>query len=232
MSRTEKKEYQGEKKKKSRLAYWLVADLLIGLAFVSALLYKPPGYQPLATSIDPNRPQPVHRYLTHLSSKLYNGMQTREPFVIDLLEVGINESILQARWPMESEGITFAAPQVSMTPEGITVVGMASYEGVDLAIRIEGVPRLTQEGQLNLHIAAVRIGALNVTLLARMLARRMVQAELAWFTHEPEDARTQIARSFLEDRPFDPLFEWEDKQVRLTHLVLEKGRVRLTLAPE
>ena len=231
MNRTEKTTNRG-KKKKSRLVYWLVADVVFGLAFVSLLLYKPSGYRPIATAMDPNQPQPVHRYLTHLSSQLYNGMQAREPFVIDLLERGVNASILQARWPMESEGITFEAPKVSMTPEGITVLGMASYEGVDLAIRIEGVPRLTQEGQLNLHIAAVRIGALNVTLLARMLARRMVQAELAWFTHEPEDARTQIARSFLEDRPFDPLFEWEDKQVRLTHLVLEKGRVRLTLAPE
>ena len=230
MSRTEKTRYQGKKKKKSRLVYWLVADLVFGLAFVSLLLYKPSGYQPIATSMDPN--QPVHRYLTHLSSELYNGMQTREPFVIDLLEGGINESILQARWPMESEGITFEAPRVSMTPEGVTVVGMASYEGIDLAIRLEGVPTLTQKGRLNLHVAAVRIGALNVTLLARMVARKMVQAKFAWFTNEPQDTRTQITRSFLEDRPFDPLFAWEDRQVRLTHLVLAQGRVQLTLASD
>ena len=232
MNRTEKTKHQGKKRKKSRLVYWLAADLVVGLTFVSLLLYKPSGYQPIATSTDPRHPQQVHRYLTHLSSELYNGMQTRKPFRIDLLEVGINESILQAHWPLESEGVTFAAPQVSVKPEGVTVLGTASYEGVDLAIRIEGVPTLTQEGRLTLHIAAVRIGALNVTLLARMVAQKMVQAEFAWFTNEPKDIRTQITRSFLEDRPFDPLFAWEDRQVRLTRLVLEKGRVQLTLTPD
>jgi len=227
-----KKTKDEKKRKKSRLVYWLIADLLFALGFLGLLLYKPPGYAPVATAHDPHAPQQIHRYLTHLSSELYNGMQSRKPFVIDLLDSGINASILQARWPMESEGFTFAAPKVTMTPTEISVVGMATYEGVDLAIRIEGVPTLSQEGQLKLHIAAVRLGALNVTPLARLVVKKMVEAELDWFTQSPQDIRTQIARSFLEDRPFEPLFEWEDRQVRLTQLVSKKGRVRLTLAPE
>ncbi len=220
------------KKKKSRrkLIYWLCADLLFAVALVVLLLYKPAGYNPVIPTVDSNEPQEVHGYLTHLSSEVYNGIQTKKPFNLEIVEEGINQAIAQAKWPMESEGITFAAPKTSFTTEGISLIGTAVVEGVNLAITIEGQPILDEQGQLTLHIKGVHIGAMNITLLAKMIAKHMYNEKLAWAFAE-SDVRAQIACSFLEDQPFDPVFDFDDKYIRLTDMTLEKGKTRLTLVP-
>lgn len=220
-----------KKKSKRKLLYWLCADLLFAIALVVLLLYKPAGYNPVIPTVDSNEPQEVHGYLTHLSSEVYNGIQTKKPFDLEIVEEGINQAISQAKWPMESEGIIFAAPKASFTTEGISLIGTATVEGINLAITIEGQPTLSEQGQLNLHIKAIRIGAMNITLVAKMIAKHMYNEKFAWVFTDSTDVRGHIATSFLEDKPFDPVFDYDDKYIRLTGMTLEKGRTRLTLVP-
>jgi len=110
-------------------------------------------------------------------------------------------------------------------------------KGVDLVITVVGEPRLNEEGLLNLHVAKVKIGAMNITPLARMIAKRMYAQRLATVPIDTEDLGAKIAGSLLNDEPFEPvfdiadIFENEKKKLRIEKITIQQEKLILRLVP-
>ena len=222
------------KKRKFKKRYWLLIDLAIAIVIFALLLHKPARYKPPEYTDD----KLVSPYLTNiLGPAIHNGAQRDEPFELVVTQKGINEIITWSKWPKESEGVRFSAPVVFFVPERIELMGTANMKGVDLVISIVAEPRLNEEGLLDLHVAKVKIGAMNITPLARMIAKRMYAQRLATVPIDTEDLGAKIAGSLLNDEPFEPvfdiadIFENENKELRIEKITIQQEKLILRLAP-
>jgi hypothetical protein len=223
------------KRKKSRrrkLLYWLLIDVVIAAIVFGLLFYKPSRYNPVvstATGADSDR---VHPYLhRELGSKFYNGAQSQRPFEMIVLDKGLNEAIAQVRWPQEAEGIAFSAPAVLFVPGRIVLMGTANIEGAEFVVTIELEPRMNGQKLLNLNVAKVKIGAMNITPLAKMIAKKMYQERLETEPVDTQDWRAKIAASLLNGEAFEPIFPAEDKRVRLKSFNITQGKLIAQLIP-
>ncbi len=222
------------KKRKFKKRYWLLIDLAVAIVIFALLLCRPGRYKPPEYTDD----KLVSPYLTNiLGPAIHNGAQREEPFELVVTQNGINEIIAWSKWPKESEGIRFSAPVVFFAPESIEVMGAANMKGVDLVISIVAKPRLDEEGLLNLRVAKVKIGAMNITPLARMIAKRMYAQRLATVPIDTEDLGAKIAGSLLNDEPFEPvfdiaeIFENENKKLRIEKITIQEEKLILRLVP-
>jgi len=227
-------EKKAEKKKKRlrRLAIWLSLDACFALTIILLILHKPAGYEPIEPNQSASESGHINRYLTYLSSELYNGAQAGQPFAVEVVEDGINQAIAASDWPKASEGILFSAPKVSMHANGITMMCLATVEGVDLVVTVAAVPALLEDGRLNLHIDSVKVGALLITPVAKYTAREIYDRQIGWLFEGTDDLAARVADSLLDDRPFEPVFDIEDKKIRLVDLGFEAGKIQLTFQPE
>lgn len=218
-----------KKARYKKIVCWLLVDLAVAMVIFALLLYKPSRYEPLGVGPVGHKKGQVHRYLTYLASELYNGAQSDEPFELMVIENGINETI--ARWSAESEGIRFSAPAVLFVPESVVLMGTADIKGAEFVVTIVLEPKIDEKELLNLQVAKVKVGAMNITPLARMIAKRMYQQQIATIPIDTEDLRAQIAGSLLNDEPFEPVFLVEDKKVRLENVAIRHGKLILRFVP-
>ena len=192
------------------------------------LLYKPTHYDP--PDFAPTKE--VSPYLTHeLSPQFYNGAQRGEPFDLVVLQKGINDIVARSKWPREFDGIRFSAPAVLFVPDRIVLMGTVNIKGVEFVVTIVAKPRVDDQGLLNLRVAKVKVGAMNITLLARVMAKTMYQQRLSTTPLNAQDLRAKIAASILDDEPFEPVFEVEDKKVRVKKINIKQEKLILRLAP-
>jgi len=222
------------KKRKFKKRYWLLIDLAVAIVIFALLLCRPGRYKPPEYTDD----KLVSPYLTNiLGPAIHNGAQREEPFELVVTQNGINEIIAWSKWPKESKGIRFSAPVVFFVPGRIELMGTANMKGVDLVISIVAKPRLDEEGLLNLRVAKVKIGAMNITPLARMIAKRMYAQRLAMVPIDTEDLGAKIAGSLLNDEPFEPvfdiayIFENENKKLRIEKITITQEKLVLRLVP-
>jgi hypothetical protein len=223
------------KKKKPRwkkLLRWLIVDLLVAAIFVLLLLYKPGQYHPIiAAMMDPNG-QRVHPYLAReLMPQFNNGIQARRPFRMKIVDKTLNEVIAQYKWPQEAAGVSILSPEVLFEPDRIILMGTANVEGADLIVTVELQPQFNEQGLLNLKVEKVKIGAMNITPLARMIGRRRYDERVEAGGFDPEDLRSQIAASLLSGRPFDPVIEYDRKKVRLKSAEVSQGQLDVEFVP-
>lgn len=231
---------ENRKKAKSGKRYLL----LIGLttAFIISvlllcgflLLYKPAGYAPPVIVDD----KQVSPYLTHeLLPQLYNGAQRQEPFDLVVTQKGINEIIARLKWPRRADGIRFSAPEVFFVPDRIVLMGAAIAGGVEFIATIVSEPQLDKKGLLNLRVAKVKVGAVNITPFAKAIARRMYAQRLAEADISAEDLQAKVTASLLDDEPFEPvfnikdIFEDEDKKLRVKKITIGKEKLIVRLTP-
>lgn len=222
-----------EKKKKSKrkkLIIWLLIDILVAAIVISLLLHKPARYSPFVPNdADPDR---VHPYLSHdLMPQLYNGAQSQRPFEFVVSDQLLNEAIAQAKWPQHAEGVTFDTPQVLFFPDRVVLMGTVDAKGVEPVVTIEVAPHLDEEGLLSLDIRKVKVGAMNITWPAKVVARKMYQERLETVPVDTEDIRTKIAAALLNEEAFEPVFKIEDKWVRMENLTLVEGRLTIRFVP-
>ena len=221
-----------QKKRKFKKRYWLLIDLAIVVVISALLLHKPAHYNADNTSGAGENNRQVSTYLTHqLSPQFYNGVQRGEPFELVITESGINDIIRRSGWPKESGGVWFRAPEVLFAVDEIVLRATANIKGVEFVVTFIINPSLDRSGRLNLQITKVKVGAMNITFLAKTVARRMYQQQLAGSEAGKEDIRAKIAASLLNDEPFEPVFSIEDKKVRAEKITLEKDRLTIHLVP-
>jgi hypothetical protein len=219
-------------KKRYKLLLWLTGFVMVTGTLMALLLYKPAGYEPVNMDAQSEEDSSEgNRYLTYLYSQMHNNAQKRDTFEIDVLEDGVNQAIASANWPQRSDSIVFAQPKAEFDANGITVTGTANVEGIDLVVTIHGLLQMLEDGQLNVHIRTVKVGAMNVTGLAKYFAKQMYKERFGMLYVESTDPRVLIAASLLEDKPFDPFFEVNDKGVRLIQTTMAQDLVRLKFDP-
>lgn len=219
-----------KKKKYKKLLCWLAVDLTVAVVIFALLLYKPGRYNP-TDAADYNHKQ-VSPYLTHeLMPQLYNGAQLGEPFEVVITQKGINEIVARYTWPVESEGVMFYAPAVLFVTSGVVFMGTADIKGVQFIVTIELEPKIDEDKLLNLQITKVKVGAMNITPLAKMIAKKMYAQRLDTAPADTGDWRTKIAASLFNDEPFDPIFDVEDKKVRVDKITVENEKLISHLVP-
>ena len=208
-----------------------MADLFVAAVIFALLLHTPGLYKPAAISPANYKKGQVHPYLTHLSSEIYNGAQRGKPFELVVTQKEINEIITWSKWPKESEGIMLSAPVVLFVPGSIILMGKAYIKSVEVVVTIVLEPKVNEKGLLSLQVAKVKIGAMNITPLAKMVAKRMYAQRLATAPIDTEALQTKIAGSLLNDEPFEPVIKVEGKKVRVEKITIAEEKSILHLVP-
>ncbi len=220
------KNLKKKKKKKFKRIYWLLIDLVIMAVVIILLLYKPTRYKGLDVSSTSLEQGQVHPYLTHdLSPQLHNGLQSGAPFDFVVKQVPMNEVISWSDWPKQAEGTNFSLPELFFEPGRIILMGTATTGGVDFIVTIAVEPELSREGLLNLRVATVKIGAMNITPLARLIAKKMYAERMSTTYVDMNSIAAKIAASLLDDRAFEPVFNIEGRKVRLEKFTIEKQKL-------
>ena len=221
-----------KKARRRKLRYWLIIDFTVAFVVIALLLYKPGHYNPTNSNPGISEDNEVSPYLTRLSSEIYNATQIGDPFEITITQEAINDIITQANWPIESEGILLYAPAALFIPEMIVLMGTADFKGVELIITIELSPQIDGEGLINLNVEKVKIGAMNITPLAKITAKKMYAHRLATVPIDRYSLQTQIAASLLNNEPFNPVFKIDHKKIRLNKIIIEDEKLTAYLTPE
>jgi len=217
---------KGGKKKRYRRLYWLSAELVLLVVVLFLLLHKPGSYNP-AEPINDNQ---VSTYLTHeLLADFYNNVQLDEPFDLIVEQAGITDIIARSKWPRESDGVVFGTPAVVFERGRIIVMGVITLKGIDFIITAVLAPRLDEGNLLHLDVDALKVGAMNVTFIAKVLARRMYERRAAGF--DGQDWRAKAAAALLGNKPIDPILDVEDKKIRIKKVHIVAGRLIIGFVP-
>ncbi len=215
-----------------KLAIWLLVDLAVAAIIFALLLYRPGRYKPADLDSGNYQRGQVSPYLTHdLGPALNKGVQYREPFELTITQKGLNDIISRGNWPMESEGVLLYAPAAIFIPGTVVLMGTADVKGVEFIITIELEPKIDEQRLLNLEVSKVKVGAMNITPLAKMMAKRMYAQRLSAIPIDTEAVQTKIAASLLTDEPFEPVFKVDDKKVRIEKIAVAKEKLLLRLVP-
>lgn len=217
-------------KKKKR--YWLLIlsaiIIIVAILTIYLLSYKPADFtnpQPIVT-------KEVSPYLTHvLSPRFYNGIQLGDPFDLPITQKGINDIIARSDWPKTADIAKFLTPKVFFTPDSITLMGTVILNHMELVVTISGKPYLDEDGLLHLPVTAVKVGALNVTFIAKIIAETMYAKRIAAGNIDNEQLTPRIAAAILNSRPFDPTFEVNAKKARAKKITITKELIIISLAP-
>ncbi|MCK4249943.1 hypothetical protein KAX97_00735, partial [candidate division WOR-3 bacterium] len=102
---------------------------------------------------------------------------------------------------------------------------------VEFIITVAGRPVINENGLLNLHITKVKVGAVPVTVIARIVARKMYAKHLGEIEVDMDNLRANVLASLLSDEPFEPIFNVEDKKVKIIKVDVEKGELGIGFEP-
>ena len=224
-------------KKKSRLkklACWLLVDLAVAVVVIALLLHRPGRYDPVDYDSGSKQRGQVSTYLTHeLSTQLYNGAQLGEPFELVVTQKGTNEIVAGWGWPKVSEEVMLYAPAVLFVPGAIVLMGTANIKGVELVVTIVLQPKIDEQGLLNLQVEKIKIGAMNITPLAKMMAKKMYAEQLAAMPVDidTESWQAKITASLLDDKPFEPVFKVDDRKVRIEKITIHEEKLIARMVP-
>lgn len=212
--------------KKVLFSLTVTAAVLIITAIL--LLHKPAGFKPTRLTEE----REVSKYLTHVIGRdLYNGAQLAEPFDLVVTEEGINDIVARLKWPKNTGGVRFSVPQVLFEPKKIVLRGMVPIEGVELFVAIECKPFIDAHALLNLPVTKVKLGAINITPIAKVVAERQYRKELARRKADPNDWGTKIAASLIQNRPFEPVLEIENNKVLIEKFSITQKRLVIHFIP-
>jgi hypothetical protein len=230
MQRTETDLQIRKKARRKKLIRWLLIDLAVAAIVFTLLLYRPGRYKP--TDSGEYRRGEVSPYLTNnLSPAIYNGSQRVEPFDVIISQKGLNDIIARGNWPLESEGILLYAPAALFTPGRLVLMGTADAKGLEFVVTIEMEPEIDEEGLLNLQIAKVKVGAMNITPLAKIIAKKMYAQRISGLEIDSNAIQAKIVASLLNNEPFEPVFDIGKKKVRIEKITIEKEKLLVHLVP-
>lgn len=209
------------------MAVLAVVSVIVIVVF-ALLFHTPSSYKPL----DIAHSREVSLYLTHeLLPELYNGVQYQEPFNLVVTQRGINDIVARFDWPQQLGHISFSAPMVFFAPDTIALMGTVLIDGAEFVVTVVAKPGLDNEGLLSLQVVSVKIGAVDVTPLAGVLAQRIYQQQFVAAGIDAEDFWAKMTTSLLNGQPFEPVFKIEDKKVRVEKITLKQKKLTIRLVP-
>ena len=221
-----------KKSRRKKLVLWLLIDLAVAAVVFALLVYRPGRYDPADFDSYGYEQGQVSPYLTHeLSPQVYNNSQRGEPFDLVVTQSGVNEIVAGMGWPKYSEGVMLYAPAVLFIPGSVVMMITANIKGVELIITIELEPKIDERKMLNLHVVKVKVGAVNITPLARMMGKKMYAERLAMLPVDTEALQTKIVASLLNEEAFEPVFSVEDNKVRVEKITIYKEKLTARLVP-
>lgn len=221
-----------KKERTKKLICWLFIDLAVAVVVFVLLLHRPGRYDPTDRDAVGLEDGQVSPYLTHeLSPQFYNGAQRGEPFELVITQKGINEIVAGWGWPRMSEGIMLYAPAVVFSPGSVVLMGTANVKGVEFVVTIVLKPSIDECGLSNLLVAEVKIGAMNITPFAKMIARKMYVQRVATMPVDTRSFYARIAAALLNGEPFEPVFEVDHRKVRVERIVVENEKLTARLVP-
>ena len=220
------------KSRRKKLIFWLIIDFIVLVTVLGLLKYRPGRYDPVVLESGSYERQQVSKYWTHeLLPKIHNDSQLGKPFDVVITQEGVNDIISRVNWPVQSEGIMFYSPAAIFVPGAVVLMGTADVKGVEFIITIELVPVFDEAGFVNLQVTKMKIGAMNITPVAKAVAKKMYSQKIAEFSVNTQDFRTKIVGSLLNDEPFDPVFYIGGNRVRVENIDIEQKRLVAHLAP-
>ncbi len=212
---------------KSRIR-WLLIYLLAMVVVLFLLFYRPAYYKPQLAADN----KQLSPYLTHyLIPQFYNGVQLQEPFDLVITQQGINEIARHLPLPEESRRVNLTSPAIYFASDRIVIAAAATVHCARLIITLEVAPAFDANGLLSVNMDKVKIGAMNVTIPARIIGRKMYTDHFDPDKIDPNDVRTLLAASFFDGRPFDPVFDIDGKKVRLAAISVTTGQLILRFTP-
>ena len=227
-----------------KILYVFIALVVAVLLVLFLLHYHPSNYpvppqadsseSPAVTS-NPSEPATdtqVSPYLTHiLSPQIYNGAQSQQPFDVIVTQQGVNDIVTRSKWSKKANGITFNTPQVFFAPNGIVLIDQAVFDDSDFTVTIVGKPVFDKNRLLNLRITNIKVGALTVTSLAKIIVAGCYKDAVPEINSAKNDWPEKIAASLLNDKPFDPTFEIDHKKIRIDNITLADRQLIIHFIP-
>ena len=198
----------GEKASPRRSALKIAIITLICITItismvILLMLHKPSNYRPP----EPIKDKQVSKYLTHvIGQEIYNGSQTGEPFDLHVDEKGINDIIARSNFPKTYDNVTILVPEVSFEPDTILLRGIVYLDKIELLVTVNGNGFIDENDLLHLNINSVKVGAVNITIFAKLIAANLFAAEQEKPTFNHENYRAKLMKAILYDIPFDPVF--------------------------
>jgi hypothetical protein len=221
-----------KKTRLKKLIIWLFIDLIVVAVVLILLLYTPGRYRPADINSFDHDPEQVSPYLTHeLSPQFYNGTQRGEPFDLVITQKGINEIVAGWGWPRVSEGAMLYAPAVLFVPNSVILMGTVNIKGVDFVVTIILEPKINEDGLADLLVTDVKIGAMNITPLAKWIAKKMYAERIGTVHVNTKTIEAQIAASLLNGESFEPVFEVDKRKVRIKTITVDKEKLMVRLVP-
>lgn len=208
--------------------YWLLVDLAVAVILLILLLYRPGNYTQHYISEDGL----VSQYVSNiLLPEIYNNAQLQQPFDLTIPQERTPDIVSLTEWPKESGGVGLLMPSVHFTPDRIVLMAIAVAKGIELVVTIVIEPTIDPQGLLDLHVAKMKVGAMNLTPIARVIAKRTYKQRLTVPGVNITDVRAKIAASLLNGEPFDPVFPVEDKKVRIEKITVTQGQLTIRFIP-
>ncbi len=218
------------KKRRLKKRYWLLIDVAILFVFFILLTHKPGRYSSIGIGY-PEDNESSGYLADELKPGLRKGLRVGRPFDLVITQEGINEILVSSEWPRESEGTNFSEPKVFFESNRILLMGTAKVKDTKFIVTIAVIPTFNEEGFLNLEMEKMKVGALNLTLIARMMAKKMYTKKAAQTQLDTESLQAKIIASLLTGKPFDPVFEFEGKNIRAEEIFIEQEKMTVRLAP-
>jgi len=227
-----KKQPDNKKSKKHRKKFKLVIILslwlLVGFLTSMLLLDKPQGYSPEEIKNDKN----VSQYVTNeLAPYVYNNIQKGQSFDIIIPQSKTKEFVSLIEWPIESEDVTISAPQAFFVDNGLVMRANARTRGLNFVITLLISGMVDETGMMNLRLDKIMIGSMNITFIAKIIAKKMYQHRVKQEDYSTDGIGADIAGSLLGNQPFEPIFETRGRKVRIEQLKVQKSQLQITLTP-
>lgn len=224
------------KRRKRRLFIWLGFDLGIGVLILVLLFHTPAGYTPNTESTDGRIPESVRDYWTWLGVEIYNRAQRGCPFDLIIDQNRVNEAILQEKWPQSSDGVKLFAPTAEFQTGRVQLMGTAEVQGAELILTVHIGADIDPNGSANLIVENIKIGAMNITPVAKLVARKTYQKKIEYMMADPDRIETKILSALLDNQSFDPVFrvrnvDRRSARVRVKALQIEPEQITVRLAP-
>ncbi len=217
------------KRRRWLIALWCAAGIIIGLGVCGLLLlYKPAGFVP-SDEVTEKQPSPYVSKV--LAPGVYNSAQRQQPFDLIIHQEKTEDIISLTKWPQESDGVKISRPKAFFEPNEITVMATLNIKGVDVVVTITAQPTVNDQGLTNLHLAKVKLGAVNITPVARAIAAEICKSQLAETNAPKDNWQKKITASLLNDEPFDAVFNIDGKKVRIKNVTLEHQKLTIRFIP-